>query len=198
MRSWISCKRLASFLSDSATPSSDLTFSQLLSGVLRTRVSICTTTGANPYYHKDIFLPIEFVEKLTFFHIPHITKIFFTCFNINIMKISNIQTTNFRNTQQTQPKKREFIDKISEAVQNQRDVNDCVAVPRGIFKAYLFIMAGFAMIGIAGVLPQKLKYTKMTLGILGNLSNLVSAFYFAKPFAFKGVSPTVKREDVNN
>ncbi len=114
------------------------------------------------------------------------------------MKISNIQTTNFRNTQQTQPKKREFIDKISEAVQNQRDVNDCVAVPRGIFKAYMFIMAGFAMIGIAGVLPQKLKYTKMTLGILGNVSNLVSAFYFAKPFAFKGVSPTVKREDVNN
>lgn len=114
------------------------------------------------------------------------------------MKISNIQTPNFRNTQQTPPKKREFIDKISEAVQNQRDVNDCVAVPRGIFKAYLFIMAGFAMIGIAGVLPQKLKYTKMTLGILGNLSNLVSAFFFAKPFAFKGVSPTVKREDVNN
>ena len=114
------------------------------------------------------------------------------------MRISNIQATNFQNTQQTQPKKREFIDKISEAVQNQRDVNDCVAVPRGIFKAYMFIMAGFAMIGIASALPQKLKYTKMTLNIAGNISNLISAFYFAKPFAFKGVSPTVKREDVNN
>lgn len=108
------------------------------------------------------------------------------------MRISPIQPQlNFQH-------KPELIDKISNAVQNQRDVNDCVAVPRGIFKAYLFIMSGFGLMGIAGALPQKMKHTKSALVIAGNILNLLSAFYFAKPFAFKGVSPTVKREDVNN
>ena len=52
------------------------------------------------------------------------------------MNISKIQTTpNFYNTQK--PQKREFIDIISDNVRNPRDVNDCVAVPRGIFKAYI-------------------------------------------------------------
>ncbi len=112
---------------------------------------------------------------------------------MNISKIQTI-TPNFRNEQ---PKKREFIDKFSEAVRNPRDVNDCVAVPRGIFKAYLFIMGGFGLLGISGALPQKMKNTKMLLNITGNILNFISAIYFAKPFAVKGVSPTVKREDVN-
>lgn len=112
------------------------------------------------------------------------------------MKISKIQNTpNFKNTQQTQ--KPEFIDKLTGAIRNQRDVNDCVAVPRGIFKAYLFIMGGFGLLGISGALPQKMKNTKMVLNIAGNILNFLSAIYFAKPFAFKGVSPTVKQEDLN-
>ncbi len=114
------------------------------------------------------------------------------------MKVQRIQpNTNFRNTETTQPKKREFIDFVSETVQNQRDVNDCVAVPRGIFKAYLWIMLGFGLIGISNALPQKMKVTKSALSIIGNACNILSAFYFAKPFAFKGVSPTVSREEVN-
>ena len=35
------------------------------------------------------------------------------------------------------------------------------------------------------------------LAIIGNTMNILSALYFAKPFAFKGVSPTVKQEDYN-
>ena len=112
------------------------------------------------------------------------------------MKISKIQNTlNFKKTPQQQ--KPEFIDKLTGAIRNQRDVNDCVAVPRGIFKAYLFIMGGFALLGISGALPQKMKNTKMALNISGNILNFLSAIYFAKPFAFKGVSPTVKQEDLN-
>lgn len=116
------------------------------------------------------------------------------------MKISPIQTTqSFKNTQtsQNEPKKREFIDSLMSVVQNQRDVNDCVAVPRGIFKAYLFIMTGFGLLGISGALPAKLKHTKSTLTIIGNICNVLSAFYFAKPFAFKGVSPTVDMKEMN-
>ena len=53
------------------------------------------------------------------------------------MKVQSIQTINFKNTASKQEsKKPEFIDKLMGVVQNQRDVNDCVAVPRGIFKAY--------------------------------------------------------------
>lgn len=109
------------------------------------------------------------------------------------MQISQIQNKpNFYNN--SKPQKREFIDIISDNVRNPRDVNDCVAVPRGIFKAYLFIMGGFALLGISGALPQKMKNTKMALNITGNILNFVSAIYFAKPFAVKGLSPTIKKE----
>ena len=76
---------------------------------------------------------------------------------MRIQKIQSHQT--FKNTSQ-QPPKKEFIDKLMGVVQNQRDVNDCVAVPRGIFKAYLWIMTGFGLIGISGALPQKFGKTK--------------------------------------
>ena len=115
------------------------------------------------------------------------------------MNIQKFQTyTNFKNLPaQSQAKKPEFIDKFLDEIRNQSDINDCVAVPRGIFKAYLWIMSGFGLLGISGALPQKLTKTKSTLSIIGNVCNIISAFYFAKGFAFKGVSPTVKKEDMN-
>lgn len=97
------------------------------------------------------------------------------------------------NSQDTQPKK-EFIDKFTDLIKNQRDVNDCIAVPRGIFKAYILIMGGAALMAIAGLLPKKWTGASKTLGILGNVLYFLSAIYFAKPFAFKGVSPTVDKE----
>lgn len=118
-------------------------------------------------------------------------------FNTN-MKIAKIQQQNFRNNPpQKKQEKPELIDKFMNVVQNQRDVNDCIAVPRGIFKAYLWIMTGFGLIGIAGALPQKCSKIKSTLAIIGNICNIISAFFFAKPFAFKGVSPTVDMREMN-
>jgi uncharacterized membrane protein len=114
------------------------------------------------------------------------------------MKVQSIQTTNFKNAVSKQePKKPEFIDKVMSVVQNQRDVNDCVAVPRGIFKAYLWIMGGAGLLGISGALPAKFKGTKSVLSIAGNIMYIMSAFFFAKPFAFKGVSPTVDMKETN-
>ena len=117
------------------------------------------------------------------------------------MKVSQIQSQNFKNTKVQQnkkePKKREFIDKLMGVVQNQQDVNDCIAVPRGIFKAYLWIMSGFGLIGIGNALPEKWKVAKSALAIIGNTMNIISAFFFAKPFAFKGVSPTVNMKEMN-
>lgn len=114
---------------------------------------------------------------------------------MNIQKIS--YNPNFNNKNINNSQNPEFIDKLLLAVRNQSDVNDCVAVPRGIFKAYLWIMGGFGLIGIGAALPQKFAKTKSALAITGNICNIISAFFFAKPFAFKGVSPTVNMKEMN-
>ena len=97
------------------------------------------------------------------------------------MKITKIQQQSFRNTQalqaQKEPRKPEFIDKVVGVIQNQSDVNDCVAVPRGIFKAYLWIMGGAGVLGIANVLPDKLKAVKSPLIVIGNIMYILSAFF---------------------
>ena len=121
------------------------------------------------------------------------------------MRIQKIDAKfNFGNTvsnkdvEDAKPKKpvnREIIDVIAENVKNPRDVNDCVAVPRGIFKAYMCLMAGTGLIGMSNFLPKKAESVKKGMTFVGYGLNTLSAYYFAKPFAFKGLSPTVKREE---
>ena len=111
------------------------------------------------------------------------------------MNISKIQTSqSFYNTQPNKPK-REFIDIIADNVKNPRDVQDCVAVPRGIFKAYIYLMAGSGLLSVSNFLPQKWKGIRTTLNVIGALLGIVSAVYFAKPFAIKGLSPTVEKDN---
>lgn len=120
------------------------------------------------------------------------------------MNISKIQTnTNFYNNFQAKndsekSKKREFIDVLTDNVKNPRDVKDCVAVPRGIFKAYLYLMAGSSTMMLANFLPQKWNGARKATNILGIILNFISAIYFAKPFAVKDLSPTIKKEDLQN
>ena len=112
------------------------------------------------------------------------------------MKILRIDSINHKQANQTHStKKREFIDLIADNVRNPRDVQDCVAVPRGIFKAYIYLMAGSSVMLTAAALPQKWKIPKMMLNIGSAILTATSALYFAKPFAFKGLSPTVNRDD---
>jgi len=113
------------------------------------------------------------------------------------MKIYNIQNSpNFTGSTQEKPKKREFIDVIADSVKNPRDVNDCVAVPRGIFKAYISLMAGTALNAMSNFLPKKASGVKSAVNIIGWSLNILSAYFFAKPFAFKGLSPTVTKKEV--
>ena len=113
-------------------------------------------------------------------------------FNIIVMRINPIN--NLQQTYKSNNKKKEFIDIIADNVRNPRDVNDCVAVPRGIFKAYIYLMAGSGLISIANFLPQKCKGLKTAMNILGATLGVISAVYFAKPFAVKGLSPTVRKD----
>lgn len=116
------------------------------------------------------------------------------------MRISKINRLNFGSTDNQEiSKRRELIDVISDSVRNPRDINDCVAVPRGIFKAYILIMSGSALLALSNLIPNKKtigKICKTSIITAGWILNALSALYFAKPFAFKGNSPTVKKEDM--
>lgn len=112
------------------------------------------------------------------------------------MQISKINSTIFK--QDSHPnkpaKKHEIIDYLVDNVRNPRDVEDCVAVPRGIFKAYIYLMAASSLMLIAAALPQKWKIPKIFFNVGSATLSAVSAVYFAKPFAIKGLSPTVKKD----
>ena len=116
------------------------------------------------------------------------------------MKINKLQDICFRNNEsQVSPKKREFIDILTDSVKNPRDINDCVAVPRGIFKAYILIMTGSALLALSNLIKGAKNFgktAKKTIAVTGWILNALSAIYFAKPFAFKGNSPTVKKEEL--
>ncbi len=116
------------------------------------------------------------------------------------MKVGKIQGIEFKsNFASSVAPKREFIDKFTDAVMNPRDVNDCVAVPRGIFKAYLLIMSGSALLTLSSLIKGNKglgKTVKTSMVVAGWVLNTLSALFFAKPFAFKNLSPTVKREDL--
>ncbi len=111
------------------------------------------------------------------------------------MKINSIQPINQNITFCAQTKqKREFIDVITDKIKNPRDVDDCVAVPRGIFKAYILLMSASSLMLISSAMPKTLKKTKMILNIGSAVLSATSAVFFAKPFALKGLSPTVKKD----
>lgn len=105
------------------------------------------------------------------------------------MRITKIQSTpNFKSTQPQTPQasqQPEIIDKLLDKVKNPRDINDTVSVPRGIFKAYMCLMAGTGLGTIAGILPKGLKAIKTPLSIIGSMLGILSAAYFAKPFLIK-------------
>lgn len=111
------------------------------------------------------------------------------------MKVLGIQNLSNQQNFCANSRKHEFIDYISDNIRNPRDVQDCVSVPRGIFKAYIYLMAGSGLISISNFLPSKWKFSKTLLNVLGAILGVVSAVYFAKPFAVKGLSPTVPYEN---
>ena len=119
------------------------------------------------------------------------------------MHVSKIQSNTFSkgeinyNNRRNKP---EFIDRFADSVRNPRDINDCIAVPRGIFKAYLLIMSGSALLALANLIPEKNKLgkvSKVSTITAGWILNTLSALYFAKGFAFKGLSPTVNGHEYN-
>lgn len=116
-----------------------------------------------------------------------------------VMRINRIENSLNFNSNETDSRKKTgamdfVIDSIEKSVRNQRDINDCVSVPRGIFKAYIALMAGTGLIGMSSFIPKSINWLKQSINIIGCGLNILSAYYFAKPFAFKGNAPTVQRK----
>lgn len=110
------------------------------------------------------------------------------------MKVQNIQQykSSFKSTEAEQPKKEKFTDKFSSKIRNSADLNDCVAVPRSVFKGYLAFMLGTAMLTLGSFLPQNSKGLKTGTLIAGNLINTWGVWSFVRPYVLKDATPTVK------
>lgn len=92
-------------------------------------------------------------------------------------------------------KSKKPTDRFETYIKNTADMNDCIAVPRTIFKGYLGVMFGTALASIAGMLkPSKIK-TGLNIAAIG-----LSAFgtwSFARPYVLKGAVPNAKPSTKN-
>ncbi len=113
------------------------------------------------------------------------------------MKVQSIQhQSNFKSTETqlnyySKPKEK-FTDKFSTKIKNSADLNDCVAVPRSVFKGYLAFMLGTSALTLGTFIPQSSKKIKTTVMIAGNLVNLYGIWSFVRPYIIKNAAPTVK------
>ncbi len=108
------------------------------------------------------------------------------------MKVQKIQqnSNNFKSA--TEQPKEKFTDKFSSRIKNSADLNDCVAVPRSVFKGYLAFMLGTGALTLGSFLPQKAKALRNTVLIGGNLVNTYGIWSFVRPYIIKDATPTVK------
>ena len=110
------------------------------------------------------------------------------------MKVQKIQQnkTNFQTTKTETPKKESFTDRFSSRIKNSADLNDCVAVPRSVFKGYLAFMLGNAGLMLASFIPTNAKKLKTGTLIASNLINTWGIWSFVRPYIIKDATPTVK------
>ncbi len=114
------------------------------------------------------------------------------------MKVHNIQQQNNFNFKSTTQGKEKFTDKFSSRIKNSADLNDCVSVPRSVFKGYLAFMLGTAALTMGTFIPQSAKKLKTGVMVGGNLINLYGIWSFVRPYLVKDAAPTVKGSAVLN
>ena len=89
------------------------------------------------------------------------------------------------------PVKKKFTDKFQTGLRNSADMNDCISVPRTLFKGYLGIMFGTTLAAAANLIksPYKIK-TVLNVAALG--LSAYGTWSFARPYVLKDAVPTVK------
>ena len=110
----------------------------------------------------------------------------------------SIQTFNYINQQKPEiksAKPKKITDKFETYLKNSADINDCIAVPRTIFKGYLGVMFGTALASVSALLkPSKIK-TILNLVAIG--LSTYGTWSFARPYIIKNAVPTVKPNTKN-
>lgn len=86
--------------------------------------------------------------------------------------------------------KKDIIDIISEKTISDREVNDCVTMPKAIFKGYLCFTAGTALSSISSMFKEN-KYAKY-LNVFASLISVYGTYNFVKPFLYKDKSQETK------
>ena len=103
----------------------------------------------------------------------------------------NVQPNN--SIKQTNPQlknKSKFTDKFETKLRNSADMNDCVAVPRTIFKGYLGIMFGTMLASGANLLKKGKLRTVTNIAALG--LSAYGTWAFARPYVLEGAVPNTK------
>ncbi len=108
------------------------------------------------------------------------------------MKVHSIQPQSNLKFKSTTQGKEKFTDKFSTRIKNSADLNDCVSVPRSVFKGYLAFMLGTAALTMGTFIPQSAKKLKTGVMVGGNLINLFGIWSFVRPYLVKDAAPTVK------
>ena len=102
------------------------------------------------------------------------------------MKISNVSMVKFSSVSDNKEK---FTDKFQTKLKNASDMQDCIVVPRTIFKGYLGIMTGTTLGSVASLMkPSPLK---KAVALSGIATALYGTWAFVRPYITKGVVPTV-------
>ena len=114
------------------------------------------------------------------------------------MKINHVNTNKITYTANTpaetkapNEKKERFLDNFHTKIINSADMDDCVWVPRTIFKGYLGIMTGTIFAALAPLARPKHNKLAFALNIISGILCTYGTFSFIRPYVIKG-APGVK------
>lgn len=89
-----------------------------------------------------------------------------------------------------QPQKKHLTNNFETRLRNSADMNDCIAVPRTIFKGYLGVMFGTTLATVAGMMKKSKLKTGMALSAIA--LSTYGTWSFARPYVLKGAVPNVQ------
>jgi len=108
---------------------------------------------------------------------------------MSMQSINTVPISVQPNPQSNQQKRTHLTDNFSTKIKNSADMNDCVNVPRTIFKGYLSFMVGTALMSLGALVKNPV--AKKTLNISAIGLTTFGTWAFVRPYVLKGAVPTV-------
>ena len=108
---------------------------------------------------------------------------------MGMQSISNVPVSVSVNTQPNQQKHKHLTDNFSTRIKNSADINDCVSVPRSVFKGYLSFMVGTALMSLGALIKNPIAKKTLNISALGLTT--FGTWAFVRPYVVKDATPTV-------